>query len=208
MYCPFPVCFPHNGGSLQAPLFALRPSLSQEDVMGTKETYKRKESERETQRKDVRKAPPLNCSHRRHEVGPAPSGLWLFGILSFVLEVRPPAHWCASIHIFSAISRLRLARDCGRGIARASARSSAAILARSTAFSLSVIPLRAGNQLISMILPGLALRREAMCFCDWRAYFCPRPGSSDAIRLMAACASVKLVTRFGVVFLREKDSSA
>ena len=35
----------------------------------------------------------------------------------------------------------------------------------------------------------------------------PGPGSSDAIRPMAACASVKTVTRWGTVFLPEADSS-
>jgi len=36
----FPVRSLHGGGSLQAPLFALRPGLSQEDVMRTKEKTK------------------------------------------------------------------------------------------------------------------------------------------------------------------------
>ena len=45
-----------------------------------------------------------------------PSGFWVFGIRYFVLEVRPPAHWRASAHFFSEISRLRFARDRGRGI--------------------------------------------------------------------------------------------
>ena len=43
-----------------------------------------------------------------------PSGLCLFGILYFFLEVRPPAHCRASAHFFSEISRLMLARDLGR----------------------------------------------------------------------------------------------
>jgi len=45
-----------------------------------------------------------------------------------------------------------------------------------------------------MVMPGLALRSTAMCFRAWIAYCCPGPGSSDAMRLMAACASVKIVT--------------
>ena len=45
-----------------------------------------------------------------------PSGLWLFGILYFFLEVRPPAHCRASIHSFSEISLLMLARDLGSGV--------------------------------------------------------------------------------------------
>jgi len=49
------------------------------------------------------------------------SGLWLLGVLYFVLEVRPPAHWRASAHFFSEISRFRCAKHLGRGIARASA---------------------------------------------------------------------------------------
>jgi len=36
----FPVRSLRGGGSLQAPLFALRPGLSQEDVMSTKEKTK------------------------------------------------------------------------------------------------------------------------------------------------------------------------
>jgi len=43
--------------------FALRPGLSQEDVMRTKEAYKRKENERERQRKRRKKGvPPLHRS--------------------------------------------------------------------------------------------------------------------------------------------------
>ena len=48
-----------------------------------------------------------------------PSGLWLFGIWYFFLEVRPSAHRRAFANFFSAISRLRCARDLGSGIARA-----------------------------------------------------------------------------------------
>ena len=59
-----------------------------------------------------------------------------------------------------------------------------------------------------MVMRGLALRSEAICFRAGRAYCCPGPGSSDAICLMAACASVKIVTRSGVVFLLEADSNA
>ena len=36
----------------------------------------------------------------------------------------------------------------------------------------------------------------------------PRPGSSDAISLMAACASENMVTRSGVAFLCAATSSA
>jgi len=59
-----------------------------------------------------------------------------------------------------------------------------------------------------MTMPGLALRSVAMCFRAWRAYCCPGPGASDAIRPMAACASVKMVTRSGVVLLLDAASSA
>jgi len=59
-----------------------------------------------------------------------------------------------------------------------------------------------------MMIPGLALRSVAICFRAWRAYYCPGPGSSDAIRLMAACASVKIVIRCGVVFLLDAKSNA
>jgi len=52
-----------------------------------------------------------------------------------------------------------------------------------------------------MMIPGLALRSEATGFLAWIAYYWPGPGSSEAIRLMAACAWVKIVTRSGIVFL-------
>ena len=78
-----------------------------------------------------------------------PSGLWLFGIRYFVLEVRPPAHWRASASFFPEIPRPRPATDRGRGTARTSVRSEqsshstpcasgspAAISAHSPAFSL------------------------------------------------------------------------
>ena len=122
-----------------------------------------------------------------------PSGLWLLGIRYFVLDVRPPAHWRASTH-FSEISRLRLASGRGRDIASTSVRSkwfshstpwvsgsSAAIFARSSAFSLPPTPLCAGHHRISIMIPGLALRSAAMCFRTWRAYCCPGPGSPDAM---------------------------
>jgi len=59
-----------------------------------------------------------------------------------------------------------------------------------------------------MMIPGLAFLSVAMCLRAWRAYCCPGPGSSDAIRLMAACASVKIVTRSRDVFLLEAKSNA
>jgi len=144
----------------------------------------------------------------------APSGRWLSGNRYFFLEVLPPAHCRASAHFFSEISRLRLARDCGRGAARASVLprelshstqlgfgSPAAIFAYSSAFSLPVTLLWAGHHRISMTIPGLTLRSMAMCFRAWRAHCCPGPGLSDAIRLMAACASEKRVTRSGGTLL-------
>ena len=42
MYSPFPVRCPRSGGSLQAPPFALRPGLSRERVVRTKEITKEK----------------------------------------------------------------------------------------------------------------------------------------------------------------------
>jgi len=51
------------------------------------------------------------------------SGLWLFDILYFFLEDRPPAHVLASVHFFSAISHFVLARVLGSGITRASVQS-------------------------------------------------------------------------------------
>jgi len=105
-----------------------------------------------------------------------------------------------------------LERDLGSGIERASARSeyashstprasgsSAASLAHSSAFSLPVTPLCAGHQRISMVMSGPDRRRVAIYFRAWSAYFWSGPGSSEAIRLMAAWASVKIVTRSGVV---------
>jgi len=88
----------------------------------------------------------------------APSGFWLSGIRYF-LEVRPLAHWRASAHFFSEISRLRLARDRGMGLWLPAC--SAAALAYSSAFSLPVTPLCAGHYRISTTIPGLALRSVA-----------------------------------------------
>jgi hypothetical protein len=48
-------------------------------------------------------------------------------------------------------------------------------------------------------MSGRVLRSAAMCFRARIAYFWPGPGSSDAIRLMAAWASVKMVTLAGTV---------
>jgi len=50
-----------------------------------------------------------------------------------------------------------------------------------------------------MMMPGLALRSAAMCFLAWSAYCWPGPGSSETIRLMAAWASMKIVTLSGMV---------
>ena len=47
---------------------------------------------------------------------------------------------------------------------------------------------------ISMVIPGLAFRSAAMCFLACSAYCWPGPGSSVAMRLMAAWASEKIVT--------------
>jgi len=53
------------------------------------------------------------------------------------------------------------------------------------------------------MMPNLAI-----FFLAWSAYFWLGPGSFVAIRLMAAWASVNIVTRYGVVCLLEADSSA
>jgi len=50
-----------------------------------------------------------------------------------------------------------------------------------------------------MAMPGLALRSVAMCFRARIACIWPGPGSSDAILLVAAWASVEIVTLSGVV---------
>jgi len=55
---------------------------------------------------------------------------------------------------------------------------------------------------------GLAFLSTAMCFLAWSAYFWPGPVSSEAIRLLATFASVKTVTRFGVVCSLEAVSGA
>jgi len=59
-----------------------------------------------------------------------------------------------------------------------------------------------------MMIPGLARRSEAMSFLASSAYCWLGTGSSEAIRLMAAWASVEIVIRSGVVFLHKADSSA
>jgi len=51
-----------------------------------------------------------------------------------------------------------------------------------------------------MVMSGRALRSAAMCFLACIAYIQPKPGSSKAMRLMAAWASVKAVTPSGVVW--------
>jgi len=49
-------------------------------------------------------------------IATVPSGFCVLGILYFFLEARPPAHWRASAHFFSEISRLRRARDLGGAV--------------------------------------------------------------------------------------------
>jgi len=44
-----------------------------------------------------------------------PSGRWLFGMRYFVLEVPAPAHRCASVHLFTEISRIRWEEIVGGG---------------------------------------------------------------------------------------------
>jgi len=75
--------------------------------------------------------------------------------------------------------------------------SSAASLAHSSASSFPGTPLWAGHHRISTVMFGLADRGVAICSLAWIAYFCPGPGSSDAMRLMAAWASMKIVTLSG-----------
>jgi len=131
-----------------------------------------------------------------------PLGFWLFGILYFFLEVRPPAHCRASAHFFSEISHLMFARDLGRASSGHStprvSGSSAVSLAHLSACSFPSTPSCAGYHLISIVMPGAFLCSSAMCYLASNAYFCPGPGSSDDILLIATCASVKMVTWFGV----------
>jgi len=52
---------------------------------------------------------------------------------------------------------------------------------------------------ISMAMSGLAFRSAAIRFLAWIAYIWLGPGSSEAIRLMPAWASVKIVILSGVI---------
>jgi len=98
-----------------------------------------------------------------------------------------PVH-CPRDGIWEAASRVRFGSH-SHSAPRASG-SSASILAHSSTFSFPGTPLCAGHHLISMVMSGLALRGAAMCFLAWSAHTWPGPGSSEASRLMAACASV------------------
>ena len=82
----------------------------------------------------------------------------------------------------------------------AGVRPSAASLAHSSAFPPPGTPLYAGHYLISMM--------SGRCFLTWSVCIWPGPGSSEAIRLIAAWASVKIVTLSGVVSPLEAVSSA
>jgi len=57
-----------------------------------------------------------------------------------------------------------------------------------------------------MVTAGVALGSSAMGFRAWSAYVWLDPVSSDAIGLVAACASVKTVTRPGDI-CRDKAAS-
>jgi len=59
-----------------------------------------------------------------------------------------------------------------------------------------------------MVMSGPAFGSTAMRFLARSAYIWPRPGSSEAIHLMAAYVLVKIVTCSGVVCLLEAVSSA
>jgi len=54
-------------------------------------------------------------------------------------------------------------------------------------FSFLAAPLCAGPRLVSMVMSGMALRSTVTRFLAWSACIWPGPGSSEAIRLMAAC---------------------
>jgi hypothetical protein len=129
--------------------------------------------------------------------------------MCFLLVTRPSAHCRASAHFFSEISRLRCATDLGNGaslappISHSTPRASglsAASFAHSSAFSFSGTHLWAGHHRISIVMPAWAHRKAAMFFRAWIAHISPGPGSSDAIRLMATCASVKMATLSGIVW--------
>jgi len=145
---------------------------------------------------------------------PVQSGFRLLGILYFFLEARLPAHCLSSAH-FSEISCLWCARDLRSDIVRASARSqypnhstprvSGSYTANAAHSSTSSFPGTslwagpAGTYLISMVTSGLA-----MCSFTWSG----QPGCSEVARLMAACASVKIVTHSDVVSRLTAVSSA
>jgi hypothetical protein len=59
-----------------------------------------------------------------------------------------------------------------------------------------------------MMMPGRTLRRAAMCLRAWIAYIWPGPGSSEAMRLMAAWMSVKMATLSGAAYRLAAVSSA
>jgi len=98
MYSPFPVRCPRSGGALQAPLFALRPGLSRERVVRTKEITKErdKREERACRTKEKRrKDPRLHRSCGRHEIGCGqeqrrfPPSARLLGPRSLLLQPLP-----------------------------------------------------------------------------------------------------------------------
>jgi hypothetical protein len=57
-------------------------------------------------------------------------------------------------------------------------------------------PLYAGHHRMSVMIPGLALRGAAMCFCTWVA--CIWPGQVPPMRLLVSWPSVKTVTISGM----------
>jgi hypothetical protein len=127
----------------------------------------------------------------------ATSGFCLAGIFYFFLLTRPPAHWRASTHFLSKISRLRCARDLGSGSTPCASGLTAASFTHSSAFSFPGTPLCAGHHWISMVMFGWAFRSLAMCFHARLVYICLGSGSSDAIRRIAAWVLVKMVILSG-----------
>ena len=128
------------------------------------------------------------------------------------MEVRLPIHWCTSVHFFSEISYLRLARNHDRSTPYTSiwaekfshstlqvSSFSIHIFTHLSTFSLLVTPLYAGYHRTSMTISGLTQYNVAMCFRIWRAYYYPEPDLSNVICLRAACASEKTITRSEVV---------
>jgi hypothetical protein len=98
-------------------------------------------------------------------------GRYPLGILYLFLVIRPPAHWRASAHFFSEISRLRWATDLGSRFTPR-VRFSAASSAHSSPVSLSRTTLWVGHHQISVVISGRALGGRVVV--RWHQELCRR----------------------------------